>query len=338
MKNYTLKCFKNFKCKAGMCEDSCCVGWGIDIDKKTLDFYKKLEGQFADYVKQNIDFKSSSIKMCENGRCPFLNGDNLCDIILNLGEEHISYICTNHPRFFNRYDTHTEEGIGLCCEEGTRLLFYENEEMEKGFGGQSPLFLLRDTLFKIILRDDMEFLEKVYYFLDLICEADDLIFNMEDDKIIELINTYEFKKIRADSPEISGFLEVAKATEPIDNTWSKKLGEVALKTGEIRREFEKIIAENKEKYRKLFYYYTFRYLLKDIEEREIISKGKFIIYLLYMNVIFDGYSHICGDKNSVKNTILISKQMEYSEVNTEFIKKEAMENSVFDFENIIPIR
>ena len=28
--------FEDFKCIGGKCEDSCCIGWNIDIDKVTL--------------------------------------------------------------------------------------------------------------------------------------------------------------------------------------------------------------------------------------------------------------------------------------------------------------
>ena len=35
--------FKEFKCIGGNCEDSCCIGWDIDIDKVTFkQYYKKM--------------------------------------------------------------------------------------------------------------------------------------------------------------------------------------------------------------------------------------------------------------------------------------------------------
>ena len=33
--------YKDFKCIAGACEDTCCAGWQIVIDKKTLKKYIK---------------------------------------------------------------------------------------------------------------------------------------------------------------------------------------------------------------------------------------------------------------------------------------------------------
>ena len=118
MDKYTLTCFDNFSCIAGACTDNCCIGWDVELDEKTLEFYKNL----CEEEKSNIDFKNSKVKMCEDGRCPFLNKDNLCDIIIKYGYDNISYICKNHPRFFNEFDTHIEYGYGLCCEEALRLL------------------------------------------------------------------------------------------------------------------------------------------------------------------------------------------------------------------------
>lgn len=35
--------FEEFKCIGGKCEDSCCIGWNIDIDKVTFKRYFKVQ-------------------------------------------------------------------------------------------------------------------------------------------------------------------------------------------------------------------------------------------------------------------------------------------------------
>ena len=35
--------FKEFKCIGGKCEDSCCIGWDIDIDERTYADYKEVK-------------------------------------------------------------------------------------------------------------------------------------------------------------------------------------------------------------------------------------------------------------------------------------------------------
>ncbi len=36
--------YKDFKCIAGACPDSCCQGWEVDADEQSLEYYKNLTG------------------------------------------------------------------------------------------------------------------------------------------------------------------------------------------------------------------------------------------------------------------------------------------------------
>jgi hypothetical protein len=44
MKQFTPDYFNTFKCIADKCTHSCCIGWEIDVDEVTLDFYKSIKG------------------------------------------------------------------------------------------------------------------------------------------------------------------------------------------------------------------------------------------------------------------------------------------------------
>ena len=115
--------YKDFRCIAGDCRHSCCIGWEIDIDEDSLAFFESVPGEFGDRLRQNISkYGDAHFVLGEGERCPFLNRDNLCDIILTLGEEHICGICTDHPRFRNELPGRVETGLGLCCEEAARLI------------------------------------------------------------------------------------------------------------------------------------------------------------------------------------------------------------------------
>ncbi len=110
--------YNKFTCIADKCQNNCCIGWEIDIDDDTLDFYKTKE----DIIK-NIEFSPSPhFRLKENERCPFLNCDNLCEIIKNYGEERLCQICSDHPRFRNFFISRTEIGLGMCCEAATELI------------------------------------------------------------------------------------------------------------------------------------------------------------------------------------------------------------------------
>ena len=74
-----------------------------------------------------------------NGRCVFLNEKNLCQLIVELGDESLCDICREHPRFYEDFGVRQEAGLGLCCEEAVRLLLehemplkFEMMELEDG--------------------------------------------------------------------------------------------------------------------------------------------------------------------------------------------------------------
>ena len=63
-------------------------------------------------------------------RCPFLNEENLCELICRLGEKSLCEICKEHPRFYAWMGEWKEAGLGLCCEEAVRLLLENQEKLE----------------------------------------------------------------------------------------------------------------------------------------------------------------------------------------------------------------
>ena len=119
--------YKKFKCIADKCHHSCCIGWEIDIDEDTMDLYNSLQGELADRIRQNISGEVPHFVLCDGERCPFLNENGLCDIISELGDGALCDICYLHPRFSNFYEDFTETGLGLCCEEASRIVLTENE-------------------------------------------------------------------------------------------------------------------------------------------------------------------------------------------------------------------
>ena len=318
----TLKCFENFKCIGGICPDNCCIGWEIGIDKETLKKYKT--PPLFDFVKDRVDFSDSVIKLKDDGRCPFLNKDNLCDIIINYGYENISYICKKHPSFINEYEECVEYGYGLCCDEALRLLYEGEVNINVSTG--SFLFDLRNSLFDIICDKNVSFGEKIKLFLDKVSYGEDIL-------LFGQALTEKTEKLNGKKASILPLLEIMEKTEAINKEWTERLNKV--KENYLKIENELInICEN-EKYEKLFYYYVFRYFLKDYEENTLMGNGKLIVILVILNIIFDVYSEI--SKDSFNNTRLISKQMEYSMENIELIIDEAMENEDLEYEKLTGI-
>lgn len=122
MKLYAPKYFKDFKCIADKCEHSCCIGWEIDIDKNTLRKYKKMKSGYGAVVLDSISMEGTPhFKLGDSDRCPHLNEQGLCNIIIHMGEDCLCHICREHPRFYN-YTSIAEVGIGMSCPEAARIM------------------------------------------------------------------------------------------------------------------------------------------------------------------------------------------------------------------------
>ena len=128
--------YKDFFCKADKCRHSCCrAGWEIDIDKDTAEYYKTMPGKLGDKVRANAVLEpgageESHLKM-NNGSCPMLLENGLCEIVKTCGEDRLCDICHLHPRFYGEYEGMEYAGVGLCCEKSCELLL--NSEEQLGF-------------------------------------------------------------------------------------------------------------------------------------------------------------------------------------------------------------
>lgn len=130
---------KTFHCIGSACEDSCCIGWRVDLDKKTYQLYKdsrdeQLRPVFQNQVKRKHNQKSDAsygkINMCKDGRCPFLNEKNLCQIYLNIGEHALSETCTHYPRMVHKVDGVLEKSTTMSCPPAAKLALLNPEPME----------------------------------------------------------------------------------------------------------------------------------------------------------------------------------------------------------------
>ena len=136
MKLYAPTYYKKFKCIADRCEHSCCIGWEIDIDENTLEKYKQLKGGYGEVIKNSISLEDTPhFRLGEGERCPHLDECGLCKIILSMGEDYLSDICREHPRFYN-FTNVAEVGIGISCPEAARLILSSPDYRETEVVGE----------------------------------------------------------------------------------------------------------------------------------------------------------------------------------------------------------
>ncbi len=166
--------YNEFKCINSRCQHNCCIGWDIYIDDITAEKYENIDGVFGEWLRSNIDFSQEKIVLGKDKRCPFLNENNLCDIIINIGEEYLCDICKNHPRFINELPGRIETGIGLSCEEATRIIIGKPEQTRLIINGNDEttdeLLNKRDEIFEILQNRDYYINERLHILLQ-VCNA-----------------------------------------------------------------------------------------------------------------------------------------------------------------------
>lgn len=113
--------FREFKCVAGECPDSCCDGWKIKIDEKTAEKYRKHDGVLANRIKKY--FTDENYFILDESRCPFLNKENMCDIYIKMGKDALSNVCSFYPRRIQVLGNVMYAGMNLSCPEIVRLIF-----------------------------------------------------------------------------------------------------------------------------------------------------------------------------------------------------------------------
>lgn len=157
--------YDEFRCVADQCPDTCCAGWQIVIDEKTLERYEgevvnttdgvnRTDGvncaddvnhtadagrraAFASRLYNSVDWQDGCFKQY-HGRCSMLNEENLCDLVIEKGEAWLCDTCNRYPRHIEEFDGVRELSLSLSCpvaakmmlqrEEPVRFLIEENEE------------------------------------------------------------------------------------------------------------------------------------------------------------------------------------------------------------------
>lgn len=316
--------YDDFECIAEKCTDSCCIGWEINIDKYTLADYEKMNTEFGEKIRKNIttdECGCAMFKLDESERCPFLNENNLCDIIINCGKESICYICDEHPRFYNEFAVATEYGVGLCCEEVCRLLIENDEQLE---------FIVEEddaSDYYANGPDEAELYEAVYElrkeFYKIL--SGDASYNEKVAEIVKLAEKYTNEKITIDSD--GAMLARYEGTEPINKEWTEYFNDLNENICEIL-EKEKPFDETSngdEKYSKILSYIIFRHLMKSIfldtagfgEYINFCISGVRFIKICDIKTFFEKGELTLKDR--IDNIKRWSKQIEYSEDNVDIL-------------------
>ena len=132
--------YKQFRCIAQACPDSCCQGWEVDVDEAAAVYYRTLPGALGDRLRQVLKTEDGATYMAlENSRCPMWRQDGLCRIQAELEHDALCQVCREYPRLHMDYGDFSEYGLELSCPEAARLLFQGvTVQTETVPGGEEP--------------------------------------------------------------------------------------------------------------------------------------------------------------------------------------------------------
>ncbi len=262
--------YEKFRCIAGKCKHNCCIGWEIDIDDDTLSFYNTIESDFGKTLRDNINYCDiPHFKLSVNERCPFLNDKNLCEIIINLGEEALCDICREHPRFHNELPDRIESGLGLCCEEACRMIITQKEKMTLvgSLGTDDEIILLRDKIIEILQNREKRITERIDDMLRF-CEAD-----------------YEKKSIK-ETCKILLDLEI------LDKSWEKTL--LTLEDITTTVDYEKFYEYAKDlehEYEQFCVYLIYRHFANSPDHFEAKKRARFVAFAFHFFYFLGAFSY-----------------------------------------------
>ncbi len=307
---------EKFRCIADRCKDSCCIGWEIDIDSDTASYYDNIGGKFGERLRSNIS--DGCFVLDQEERCPFLNKNGLCDIIIELGEDKLCQICSDHPRYFEWFGDVKEGGIGLCCEEAARLILSEEhiisecEVSDEGCDDYDvELYdLLRNARDMIIshLQDD-SLPETVSVMVDF---TEELQYNIDNG--IFMIPDWT-QTASPETPDIESIFSCFSELEPIRPEWLPYLSERLTYAKNINK-----LPKTDEVYlRRLAVYFVYRYFMKGTFDGEIVSRIKLSAVSTWMIGCLWECERLIKENCDFEQMCLIaknySKEVEYSEEN-----------------------
>lgn len=336
MKYTTLSCFSSFRCLAGACPDTCCAGWEIDLDADTLERYEHLPGPLGNRIRSRLRHDGGyTFFALEQDRCPFLNGENLCELILALGEETLSVTCREHPRFVEEYGPLQETCLSISCPEAARLLLTEpvalvtteddapwEEDWALDEGLLAELLDCRETLLSIV-HTQRPMPERISILLAAAAEMQSALGGRNTILEGDVIETHVFRReshretasvlaeyfSQVDTPplrlHLEGYLQAMQAME----FTSPRLPALLARTEAALPGY----LLNSAAAERLLTYFLYRYVLRAVWDGALREK---VLFCVYSTAAILALSRTLADPEPVRSAaILYSRETEHSDEN-----------------------
>ncbi len=299
MKLYAPGYYRKFRCIADKCQHSCCIGWEIDVDDETYEKYCNSDLEFSNEIKEHItnNNEGRNFTLTRDERCPFLRDDNLCDIIINMGEDFLCQICADHPRFRNFFSERTEIGIGLCCEAACELILSDKEKTD--------IVCLSGS-------ESRDCPEEDEYFFSLRNKYFDILKNRTEPLSERFDKLLDIAGISVPEMSLDKWGRLYLSLEQLDREWSEKLN-VLINSG---KGFLKLNPGFEAESERLAIYFIYRHLADGRFDISFSERIAFAVLSTYMiNTIFT----LCSKQHTIEEFAdvarIYSSEIEYSEEN-----------------------
>ena len=308
--------YKEFHCAADKCEDTCCAGWQIVIDKKSLKKYRGVRGKFMPKMHTSVCWLKGTFRQDAEKRCAFLNEKNLCEMYVALGEESLCKTCRRYPRHVEEFEGVREISLSISCPVVARMLMERNspvtflsfeKEGEEEYEDFDPFFFsiledAREEMIKILQNRTLSIRTRALQVLGMAHDMQGRINRQEMFACSDVIEKYRGDRAKVyaknylekiNIPMSEPLFDRLYCLELLRENWELLLHEtetilyakgekVYQKIEEAFRDWMKEHPEMEIRLEQLLVYFLFTYFPGAVYDGEIFAKAQMAVYLSFM--------------------------------------------------------
>lgn len=267
--------YEAFHCMAGACPHTCCAKWEVVVDPETAETYLRMPGDFGERLRAALtrDEDGDWCFPLEGENCPFLDQEGLCEIHRRLGAAATSVTCREHPRFLEEYGPFCELTLSASCPAANQLLLGTTAPLtirtvetadaeEEGDPWLADLVPLRDQMLDLLRERADPLSRRLARFLGL-AEAAQAALDREQPEVLKSLEIEELPPLPAAD------LMLLVKLEPLEEDWPVL----------VRKAAQQAVApQSPELLERIGVYFAFRYLLKAVNDGDLLSRARFCVY------------------------------------------------------------
>lgn len=325
--------YEAFRCLAGACPHSCCVGWEVVIDPDTARRYGQEPGPLGERLRAalKMDEEGDFCFPLRGGRCPFLDQENLCEIHRVLGEAATSVTCREHPRFIEEYGPFREISLAASCPAANALLlgsrdsltFRERDlpgEPEAGDPWLEPLLAARRRLLDLLRDRSRPLRRRLADLLELARAAQWVLDRDRAEDLIPLAKTWRprAQQMPAGPGLFPAALRLLAGLEILEPDWPDLLR--AAEATESGPADEALLE-------RIGTYFLFRYGLKAVNDGDLLSWIELCVFAM---LTVERLAAVCGLPEALGR---FSREIEHDPENLEALREAFWQEGTLSLEH-----